>query len=34
MDAIKHSFLFRGYFRKLEREKLNASKLSTAKKLP
>jgi phospholipid/cholesterol/gamma-HCH transport system substrate-binding protein len=34
MDAIKHSFLLRGYFRKLERQKVNASKQNTAKKLP
>jgi phospholipid/cholesterol/gamma-HCH transport system substrate-binding protein len=26
MEALKHNFLFRGYFKKLEKEKLRASK--------
>jgi phospholipid/cholesterol/gamma-HCH transport system substrate-binding protein len=31
MEAIKHSFLLRGYFRRLEREQKKTARLSTAK---
>lgn len=32
LEALKHNFLFRGYFRKLEKEKVKAAQLSKTKK--
>jgi phospholipid/cholesterol/gamma-HCH transport system substrate-binding protein len=32
LEALKHNFLFRGYFRKLEKEKAKAAQLGKTKK--
>jgi len=32
LEALKHNFLFRGYFRKLEKQKAKAVKLNQNKK--
>jgi phospholipid/cholesterol/gamma-HCH transport system substrate-binding protein len=32
LEALKHNFLFRGYFRKLEKEKVKAAQLGKTKK--
>jgi phospholipid/cholesterol/gamma-HCH transport system substrate-binding protein len=32
LEALKHNFLFRGYFRKLEKEKAKAAQLDKTKK--